>query len=136
MNTYLHAAVTHSRNTDETLHYAFLTGPKTWTALAKAIEFLKKNPICSQVTLQPPDDDCLLLDVPNLKGLTVPERKALRKDKFLSVNPQGLIVWGYTQSQYTFTIEVHRRKDTANVILVVGDDPCSEARCLIDMEIL
>jgi hypothetical protein len=133
MSKYVHGVFTSAFNTEETLDFAFLTGPKTWNAIANSVELLKNNPEYVQVNIQPPDEDSMLLSVPVLVDQ---EHEILRENKPVLRNPTDILSMGLTQSQYTFTIEVMRRRGEVKTILVVGDDPLTEARCLICTESL
>ena len=131
ISKYVHGAFTSAFNTEETLDFAFLTGPKTWTAITKSLELLKSDTTYTQVSLQPADDDCLLLNLPDTDALTELEHEALRENKPVERNPVDILSLGLTQCQYTFTIEILRRRNGINIILVIGDEPISEARCTL-----
>lgn len=136
-NKYTYSVLTSSFNTpDEIIDYAFQVGPLTWQLVANMIALMKKEPFLDRVTITPPDGDCRLMDVGDEaeEQLSEAEHYNLRNNKPVPVHHDVVDDMKLSESQYVYQIEVIQRATQIQVVLVVGDDPATEARCHLDKE--
>ena len=134
---YTSSVLTSSFNTpDENIDYAFQMGPVTHKLIADAIYLIKEKPCISRMVIDPPDGDCRLLDIGEEadEQLSPCELHNLRNCKPVPVHHEVVDEMKLSESQYVYQVEVIQRATQIQVVLVVGDEPESEARCHLDHE--
>ena len=135
-NKYTYSVLTSSFNTpDEVIDYAFQVGPLTWQLVANMIALMKREPCLDSVSINPPDGDCKLLEIgEEAEQLSEAEHYTLRQCRPVVVHPDSVDAMQLSESQYTYHIEIIQRATQIQVVLVVGDEPETEARCHLDHE--